>query len=191
MSKYFMASLLAGSIVATLSMPVLAAEDSGTVNFSGKIVSNTCEINVNDSGTNISTVTLPDTYASDYANDGSVGASKPFKIEVSKCDPLVAKLNLKFSGDTTDAGFKRLKNSLPAEAGNAANVGITVTNNNGSGGDVLFDGSTPDAATDVDNDPQGLAASVFNYTANVIQVGAVAPTAGKYSASATFEVVYR
>ncbi|VFS14141.1 fimbrial protein domain-containing protein [Enterobacter cancerogenus] len=38
---------------------------------------------------------------------------------------------------------------------------------------------------------EGTTASVFNYTANVIQVGDTVPTAGHYSASATFEVMYR
>lgn len=189
MKKMSVASLLSVCIVAALSMPVMAS-DSGTVNFAGKIVADTCEVNVDDSGATVSTVTFADTYPSDYGIDGKVGASKDFKIEVSKCDPLVANLNLKFSGSTTDAGYKRLQNDLTGE-GNATNVGITVSNNNGSKGDVLFDGSVPDSGTDVVNDPDGLTASVFNYTANVIQVGDTVPTAGHYAASATFEVMYR
>lgn len=190
MSKYVVSSLLAGSIMAALSLPVFASNDSGTVNFAGKIVADTCEINVDGSGTNASTVTFADTYPSDFGADGTVGTSKAFKIEVKKCDPLVAKLNLKFSGTTTDAAYKRLKNDLTG-AGNATNVGIIVSNDNGSKGDVIFDGSVPDAGTDVNNDATGATASVFNYTAKVIQVGDTAPTAGHYSSSATFEVVYR
>lgn len=189
MKKYCIVSLLAGSIVAALSVPAMAS-DSGTVNFSGKIVADTCEVNVDDSGSTTSTVTFADTYPSDYGTDGAVGTSKDFKIEVSKCDPLVANLNLKFTGTTTDASYLRLQNDLSGE-GNATNVGITVTNNNGSKGDVMFDGSVPDSGTDVANDPAGLAPSVFNYTANVIQVGGTVPTSGRYSASATFEVMYR
>ncbi|MBE3512005.1 type 1 fimbrial protein [Enterobacter cloacae complex sp. I2] len=190
MRKYIITSLLGGSILTALSLPVLASNDSGTVNFAGKIVADTCEINVDGTGTNASTVTFADTYPSDYSGDGSVGTSKAFKIEVKKCDPLVAKLNLKFSGSTTDAAYKRLQNDLTGE-GNATNVGIIVSNENGTKGDVIFDGSTPDAGTDVANDATGQAASVFNYTAKVIQVGEDAPTAGHYASSATFEVVYR
>lgn len=189
MNKYFIASLLVGSFAAALSSSVMAS-DTGTVNFAGKIVADTCEVNVDDSGTNVSTITFADTYPSDYGTDGKVGTSKNFKIEVKKCDPLVAGLNLKFSGSTIDAGYKRLRNDLSGE-GNATNVGITIRNNNGSKGDVLFDGSVPDSGTDVANDPEGTAASVFNYTANVIQVGDTAPTAGHYASSATFEVMYR
>ncbi|MEE9661464.1 fimbrial protein [Enterobacter cloacae complex sp. CARB60] len=190
MNKTIISSLLAGSIMAALSLPAFAANDSGTVNFAGKIVADTCEINVDGTGNNTSTVTFADTYPSDFGIDGQVGTSNAFKIEVQKCDPLVAKLNLKFSGTTTDAAYKRLKNDLSG-AGNATNVGIIVSNDNGAKGDVVFDGSVPDAGTDVANDATGAAASVFNYTAKVIQVGDTAPTAGHYSSSATFEVVYR
>jgi len=190
MNKTAISTLLAGSILAAVSLPVFAVGDSGTVNFAGKIVADTCEINVDGTGTNTSTVTFADTYPSDFGADGQVGISKPFKIEVKKCDPLIAKLNLKFSGSTTDAAYKRLQNDLSG-AGNATNVGIIVSNENGSKGDVLFDGSVPDAGTDVNNDATGATASVFNYTAKVIQVGDTLPTAGHYSSSATFEVVYR
>ncbi|WP_139498099.1 fimbrial protein, partial [Escherichia coli] len=135
------------------------------------------------------TVTFADTYPADYSGDGSIGTSKDFKIELIKCDPLVDKLNLTFSGTTTDAGFLRLENS-EAGAGSATNVGITVTNKNGGANDVKFDGSVPDASTDVDN-AGSITPTIFNYTANVIQVGNNAPTAGKYASSATFEVFYR
>lgn len=189
MKKQVVHSLVSASLLATLAMPAMAS-DSGTVNFAGKIVADTCEVNVDDSGATVSTVTFADTYPSDYGTDGKIGTSKDFKIEVSKCDPLVANLNLKFSGTTTDAAYKRLQNDLSG-AGNATNVGITVANNNGAKGDVLFNGSVPDSSTDVANDPTGASASVFNYTANVIQVGDDVPTAGHYSASATFEVMYR
>ena len=190
MNKSIVTSLLTGSFLAALSLPVFAANDSGTVNFAGKIVADTCEINVDGTGTNSSTVTFADTYPSDFGTDGQVGTSRAFKIEVKKCDPLIAKLNLKFSGSTTDAASKRLQNDLTG-TGNATNVGIIVSNDNGSKGDVVFDGSVPDAGTDVANDATGAAASVFNYTAKVIQVGDTKPTAGHYSSSATFEVIYR
>ena len=179
MSKYVLSSFLAASIMAALSLPAFAGNDSGTVNFAGKVVADTCEINVDGSGTTSSTVTFPDTYASDFGTDGAVGTSKTFNIEVKKCDPLVAKLNLKFSGTTTDAAHKRLKNDLSG-AGNATTKD-----------DVVFDGSLPSTGTDVANDATGTNASVFNYIAKVIQIGDTAPTAGRYSSSATFEVVYR
>ncbi|MDO8235355.1 fimbrial protein [Citrobacter werkmanii] len=190
MSKGIVGSLLVGSVVAALSMPVFAGDDSGKVNFTGRILADTCEINVDDSGNNDGTVTFADTYPSDYNGNGSVGTSKAFKIEVTKCDPLIAKLNLRFNGTTSDSESLRLVNDLSG-AGSATNVGISVKNENGTTSNVKFDGSDPDSGTDVANDATGEAASVFNYTANVIQVGDNLPTAGKYSASASFEVVYR
>ena len=82
MSKYVLSSFLAASIMAALSLPAFAGNDSGTVNFAGKVVADTCEINVDGSGTTSSTVTFPDTYASDFGTDGAVGTSKTFNIEV-------------------------------------------------------------------------------------------------------------
>ncbi|MDU2938676.1 MAG: fimbrial protein [Enterobacteriaceae bacterium] len=189
MSNKVIVSLIAGQFALALALPALA-DESGKVNFSGKIVADTCEINVDDSGTDESTVTFADTFPSDYSGDGSVGTTKAFKISLQKCDPLVANLNLKFTGTTTDTEFKRLKNDLTGP-GNATNVGITVKNENGATGDVLFNGAIPESTTDVANDPTGTTSSVFNYTASVIQVGDTAPTAGQYSASATFDVIYR
>lgn len=189
MNKKLVSALLTASFMAAVSSPVWAA-DSGKVNFAGKIVADTCVVNVDGAGAAESTVTFDDTYPTDYAGDGTTGTSKAFKIELTKCDPLIAKLNLRFSGNTSDGAKKRLLNELTG-AGNATNVGITVKNENGTKGDVIFDGSIPDSGTDVSNDAAGEAASVFNYTASVIQIGASAPTAGQYASSATFEVFYR
>ena len=188
MNKKLLSLLVSGSLIAVVSTSVFAT-DTGVVNFNGKIVADTCEITVNGSASTTGTVTFADTYPADYSGDGSIGTSKDFKIELIKCDPLVDKLNLTFSGTTTDAGFLRLENS-EAGAGSATNVGITVTNKNGGANDVKFDGSVPDASTDVDN-AGSITPTIFNYTANVIQVGNNAPTAGKYASSATFEVFYR
>ncbi|EHW1223630.1 TPA: type 1 fimbrial protein [Escherichia coli] len=188
MNKKLLSLLVSGSFIAAVSTSVFAA-DTGVVNFNGKIVADTCEINVNDSNSTTGIVTFADTYSADYSGDGTVGTSKDFKIELIKCDPLVTKLNLTFSGTTTDTGFLRLENSETA-TGSATNVGITVTNKNGGTNNVKFDGSVPDVSTDVDNAGDSTP-TIFNYTANVIQVGNNAPTAGKYASSATFEVFYR
>ena len=66
MSKYVVSTVLASTLMAALSLPVFAANDSGTVNFAGKIVADTCEIDVDGSGSNTSTVTFADTYPSDF-----------------------------------------------------------------------------------------------------------------------------
>lgn len=194
MNKKLLSIIVFGAMVSAGSMSAMAAS-TGTVNFSGRIVADTCEINVDDSGQNTVTVTFADTYPADYSDDGSVGTSKDFKIELTKCDPAVAKLNLMFTGDVSDAASLRLQNSIEGTAGAASNVGITVTSNNGAGGDVVFDGSVPDESTDVANGNTGdegtATPTVFNYTAKVIQVGDVLPTAGLYKSSANFTVFYR
>ncbi|HHP5668415.1 TPA: fimbrial protein [Escherichia coli] len=188
MNKKLLSLFASGTFLAAVSTSVFAV-DTGIVNFNGKIVADTCEINVNDSSSTTGTVTFADTYPADYTGDGTIGTSKDFKIELLKCDPLVTKLNLTFSGTTTDTGSLRLENSETA-AGSATNVGITVTNKNGGTSSVKFDGSVPDESTDVDN-AGDVNPTIFNYTANVIQIGNNPPTAGKYASYATFEVFYR
>lgn len=96
MNKKLLSLLVSGSLIAVVSTSVFAT-DTGVVNFNGKIVADTCEINVNESASTTGTVTFADTYPADYSGDGSIGTSKDFKIELIKCDPLVDKLNLTFS----------------------------------------------------------------------------------------------
>ena len=189
MNKSIISTVLASGLLMAVSASVYAV-DTGTVNFSGKIVANTCEINVDGSNSDTSTVTFADTYTSDYGSDGAIGTSKDFTIALKKCDPLITNLNLMFTGTTTDGDNLRLENNLSG-VGKATNVGITVTNNNGGSSNVVFDGSVPDASTDLANDITGASETVFSYTANVIQVGAAIPTTGQYAASASFEVYYR
>ncbi|ASO11788.1 TPA: type 1 fimbrial protein [Salmonella enterica] len=194
MNKKLLSIMVFGAMISAGNMSAMAAS-TGTVNFSGRIVADTCEINVDDSGSNTVMVTFADTYPADYSGDGSVGTSKDFKIELTKCDPAIAGLNLMFSGDTSDANNLRLQNSIEGNTGAASNVGITVTSKNGTGGAVVFDGSVPDKNTDVANGNTGdegtATPTVFNYTANVIQTGDIEPTAGQYAASADFTVFYR
>ena len=74
---------MSGSLIAVVSTSVFAT-DTGVVNFNGKIVADTCEINVNESASTTGTVTFADTYPADYSGDGSIGTSKDFKIELIK-----------------------------------------------------------------------------------------------------------
>lgn len=48
---------MSGSLIAVVSTSVFAT-DTGVVNFNGKIVADTCEINVNESASTTGTVTL-------------------------------------------------------------------------------------------------------------------------------------
>ncbi|OPW99454.1 fimbrial protein [Citrobacter sp. A316] len=189
MNKKLLTVLMAGSLIAAVNTSAYA-EDTGTVEFSGRIVADTCVIDVDGSGANTSVVSFADAYPDNFGTDGSIGPTKDFQISLAKCDPAVANLNLMFSGDTTDGANLRLKNDL-VDASAAKNVGITVTNNNGGTSDVIFDGSVPASTTDVANTGDEATPSIFKYTAKVIQIGDAKPTAGKYHASANFTVFYR
>lgn len=57
MNKKLLSLLVSGSLIAVVSTSVFAT-DTGVVNFNGKIVADTCEINVNESASTTGTVTL-------------------------------------------------------------------------------------------------------------------------------------
>lgn len=67
------------------------------------------------------------------------------------------------------------------------NVGVRLVN--WAGADVLFDNSEP--ASTSDKTVKGTGAATFTYTAKVVQVGSVKPTAGDYTAQATYTLLYR
>lgn len=188
MNKKLLTVLMAGSLIAAVNTSAFA-EDTGKVEFSGRIVADTCVIDVDGAGAN-TVVTFADAYPDNFGSDGAIGPTKDFQISLAKCDPAIASLNLRFSGDTTDGENLRLKNDL-SDASAAKYVGITVTNNNGGNTDVVFDDSVPVSTTDVANTGDEATPSIFNYTAKVIQIGNDKPTAGKYHASANFTVFYR
>lgn len=52
---------------------------------------------------------------------------------------------------------------------------------------MKFDGSDPEAALNKTN----VESVVFNYKAEVIQVGSTLPTTGDYTAQATYTLLYR
>ena len=71
--------------------------------------------------------------------------------------------------------------------GTATNVGIRLLD--WSNAAVKFDGSEPLTGSDKQLGTTG--ETTFSYTAKVVQVGDAAPTAGTYTAEATYSLIYR
>ncbi|WP_072570683.1 fimbrial protein [Enterobacter sp. SA187] len=179
--KYFL-PLLAGALFTTSVSPVQAT-DTGTISFNGKIVADSCNVNVNGAVTN-GIVTFRNLTQTSFGEDKKVGDSQPFKITVRNCDTSISFINIKFSGDRI-AGYD---DEVLGTTGVANNVGIRMYPEYSSNTFIKFDGTEPPSAAK--QNVQGMDV-VFNYTAEVIQVGADLPTAGDYSAQATYTLVYR
>ena len=158
------------------------ATDTGTITFTGRIVPDTCEVDINGSTTD-ATVTFRNLSKTSFGSDQKVGDRQPFTITVRNCDVNVSKLNVTFVGATVSNYNNEV---LAMSSGSATNVGIRISPENTSTF-IAFDGTeaTTEKVHAQDTDV------VFNYTAEVIQVGDTAPTAGDYTANATYTLVYR
>lgn len=180
MSKKTISRIIIGSVMAASISSALAV-DTGTITFNGKIVADTCAVDVNGSTTNGS-VTFNNLSQTSFGSDKTVGDKQPLALTITKCDAAIQNLNVTFAG-TRISGYDE---EVLQPTGTAKNVGIRLLPEGGSSY-VKFDGSVPDS---VSNKANG-SSVVFNYSAEVIQVGATAPTAGDYTAQATYTLIYR
>ena len=180
MYKINISTLFAGCLLAAVVTPALAV-DTGTVTFSGKIIPDSCTVDVNGATTS-GTVTFNPLTQTAFGSDKKVGDAQHFAITVGACDAAINKLNIKFNG-TRITGYD---DEVLQATGTAENLGVRLLPDSSSNY-IKFDGSDPDVATDKTNS----GSIVFNYTAEVIQVGSTLPTTGDYSAQATYTLIYR
>lgn len=112
--------------VLVLSLSQTALADSGTINFVGQVVQDSCSTAI-QGGTGPATVTLPTvlTTALDTAGK-TAGESTPFNFSVSGCDASVAARGVHFS--LTSTSFDTTNTDLLANTtvGGASNVGIEI-----------------------------------------------------------------
>ncbi|WME26206.1 fimbrial protein, partial [Citrobacter freundii] len=180
MCKKIIISLLVSSAMATVATSAFAV-DTGTVTFNGKILPDSCVVDVNGTATN-GTVTFNNLSQTAFGEDKKVGDTQSFAITLTECDAAVANLNIKFDG-TRIAGYD---DEVLQATGTAQNLGVRMLPE-GSSNYVKFDGSDPEAALNKTNGES----VVFNYKAEVIQVGSTLPTTGDYTAQATYTLLYR
>ncbi|CAM7535891.1 MULTISPECIES: fimbrial protein [Citrobacter] len=180
MCKKILTSLFVSSVLAGAAMPALAV-DTGTVTFNGKIIPDSCAVDVNGTSTN-GTVTFNNLSQTAFGADKKVGDSQSFAIILTECDAAIANLNIKFDG-TRVAGYGE---EVLQPTGTATNLGVRMLPE-GSSDYVKFDGSEPDDSLNKANGES----VVFNYKAEVIQVGSTLPTTGDYTAQATYTLIYR
>lgn len=180
MYKKHISTMFAGLLLATVATHALAV-DTGTVTFTGKIIPDTCTVDVNGATTS-GTVTFNPLSQTAFGADKKVGDSQSFAITVGACDSAISNLNIKFNG-TRITGYD---DEVLQASGNAKNLGVRLLPENSSNY-IKFDGSDPESTTNKPNS----GSIVFNYTAEVIQVGSTLPTTGDYSAQATYTLMYR
>ncbi|WEN15215.1 fimbrial protein [Rhodanobacter sp. AS-Z3] len=134
MNKSLLATALVAVIAATAFAPSAHAANSGTINFSGKVLADTCVVNVN--GNTTSTVTLPTVMTGAFTGAGTVAGTTPFTIALTGCDNNATAANMAFTaGTNVDSTTGNLKNATSGGANvqiqllNSSNAAINTSTN--------------------------------------------------------------
>ena len=120
MNKTLLATALVAVIAATAFAPTAQAANSGTITISGKVLSDTCTVSVN----NGSTVALPTVMTASLGTVGATAGTTPFTIALSGCDANTTSAAMSFSGANIDAGTGNLKNTVAG----GSNVQVQLLN---------------------------------------------------------------
>lgn len=162
---------------------------SGRVTFNGEVKAASCSIDVNNSGSNDATVTLPLINANEFVANGAIYKKTPFNISLSNCVGAtqegantlgIAWTEAQLSDDTT--GY--LANLATADA--AKGVSLALANR---GGDVIVPGSSEKAITKQSEVKDGK--TVFNYEVGYVATDKSAVKAGKVTSQAVYSVFYQ
>ncbi|CAI1710922.1 S-fimbrillin [Serratia ficaria] len=177
MKKTLIAMSIIMTACAAYSSATLAA--TGTINFTGEIVDATCEVAVNGSTGNPTTINLGKVDKATLDTDGKTSAAYRIEMELTKCPDALTEARARFSGAVDDKDNRFLK--LTQDTGVAQNVAIEFTEKNDQ---TLPLGANP-AAEPIDATTHS---ATLLYFARYHATGAA--TAGPANAVADYTVVY-
>lgn len=119
--KHYLSSL--ALIICSHSFASSSVPSTGTISFSGQITDATCEVSVNDDGTD-STVVLPTVSTSELVNIGDKTGRTDFNIKLHNCntgkDGITMVSTFFQSGPTVDSTSGRLLQMTPDGAKNVS-----------------------------------------------------------------------
>jgi len=174
MKNLAFSTLSAVAVLAALSTNALAV-DTGTINFNGEVIGQTCEVLPADGTYN---VTLPAVSAAALSGAGATTETTAFNIALTNCSSVVGGVYAFFEQGTNVLDGKLVNN------GTAENIVVELLDSNGS---VINAGSTDqaeNAATVVVSEGN----ASLNYSARYLATGTV--TAGTISTSVTYSIAY-
>jgi major type 1 subunit fimbrin (pilin) len=174
MNKTLLATALVAVIAATAFAPTAQAANSGTITISGKVLSDTCTVSVN----NGSTVALPTVMTASLGTVGATAGTTPFTIALSGCDANTTSAAMSFSGANIDAGTGNLKNTVAG----GSNVQVQLLN----GASVINASSGTNAPTITVTGGNGSVAMNARYVA-----ATAAATAGMVASTVSFTLSYQ
>lgn len=174
MNKTLLATALVAVIAATAFAPTAQAANSGTITISGKVLSDTCTVSVN----NGATVALPTVMTASLGTVGATAGTTPFTIALSGCDANTTSAAMSFSGANIDAGTGNLKNTIAG----GSNVQVQLLN----GASVINASSGTNAPTITVTSGSGSVAMNARYVA-----ATAAATAGMVASTVSFTLSYQ
>ena len=181
MKKTLLSAVMIASFgVAALASLSVQAASSGTINFTGKVLADTCTININGSST--STVALPTVMTAIFGSTvGTVAGATPFTIALTGCDPNTTSAKMAFTGGATiDTTTGNLKN---ATTSGGSNVEIQLLNSSNA---VINTSSQANAPTIAVTNGAGSTSLTAQYIST-----ASATTAGLVTSSVGFTLTYQ
>lgn len=160
-----------------------AATDKGKIQFAGEVIASTCDVSVDATGPN-GTVTLDKVSTSTIAGVGTTAKPKPFTISVTGCTASATGIGIAFGVAT---GTPDVNGNLANEEANPTDVSLQLV-------DVAKSNTKIDLNADqsggskfaIDADGKGSLKYNVQYYSN-----AAAPTVGKVTANATYELSYQ
>jgi major type 1 subunit fimbrin (pilin) len=174
MSKRLLSTALAAVIAAAGFAPSAHAASNGTINFTGKVLADTCTISVNGG----STVALPTVMAASFGAAGSVAGTTPFTVALTGCDSNTTSAKMQFSGSNVDSATGNLKNTAAA----GSNVQIQLLNSTDAAINASTQTNAPTIAVSGGNGSTQLKAQYISTAA--------ATTAGLVSSTVNFTLTY-
>lgn len=178
MKKTLLSAVMIASFgVAALASMSAQAASTGTISFTGRVLADTCTINVNGSGNN--TVALPSVMTTAFGSTvGSVAGATPFTIGLTGCDTNTTSAKMAFNGTQIDATTGNLKNATSG----GSNVQIQLL----SGAAVINTSTSTNAPTIAVTNGVGSTTLTAQYIST-----ATATTAGLVTSSVGFTLTYQ
>jgi len=119
MNKTLLSTALVAVMAATAFAPTAQAA-GGTINISGKVLTDTCVVSVNGG----STVVLPTVMSSSLNTVGAVAGATSFTVGLTGCDTNTTSATMAFSGANINATTGNLNNT----AASGSNVQVQLLN---------------------------------------------------------------
>ncbi|MBO2605427.1 type 1 fimbrial protein [Shewanella algae] len=182
MNKFIMALTTCSAILLPISSQANFGS-SNTIYFAGEVVSETCQVSINDNTEN-PIVLLPSVTAADLASAGATAGETTFTLSLSGCSGSAKATATRFVGNNVDADGNLVAPDAGA-VGYAKNVALQLLDAPGGNPVNLSTPATVDGVILADGDKEGR----VEYAVQYVSVAGNA-TAGIVTGSVQYSVTY-